>query len=127
MWLALPALLGCLSAASADPTSPAELPCIPDWVRWGTQPVIAQTESTPLATGGRTQYNPLVQFMMTSDVFDAYFDPSAGVTEIYVGNYPDYRVDRYTVLPDHTVFTTPLPVPYGQAWLHRVRSAAPCG
>jgi hypothetical protein len=63
-------------------------------------------------------YQTLIDFHMTSDIFDTYFDEAATqLTMVFSGDYPNDRVVMHTVDPNLVHNEVPLPIPYGKSWL----------
>ena len=113
------------SVAAADAL--AALPAVPVWAIKYAAPVAAygpETDGQATRAGGltagtnfRTQYEALVQFSVTSEVFCAGPDDSPTLTYFYSGNYSGDTVTRHVVDVNLNHTEGPLPIPYGQSWL----------
>lgn len=112
-----------LSAAAAlsfasDP--PDALPCVPVWAVPYAAPVVAGGPIVDTGTGGnalRTQYDALVEFPVTSEVFCSGPDDSPTLSYFYTGNYPGNTVTQHVVDTGLQHTEGPLPITYGQSWL----------
>jgi len=60
---------------------------------------------------------PILEFDIPEEFFASCFDQDRKITEIYVGDYPNYQIVRYDVDSALGFSMTPLPVQYGLVWL----------
>ena len=90
---------------------------IPTYLRDYGDVVVGASSAEPAQVANRATYAPLVELPMSSNVFDAWFDHDADVTNVHVGNYPAGCVTMHTIAPDLTAIVTNLPIAYGMAWV----------
>lgn len=90
---------------------------LPAWSAAYAAPVVGGP--AVVATGGdaRVQYDALVEFPVTSEVFCAGPDDSPTLSTFYTGNYPGNTVTQHGVDTGLNHTENPLPIPYGQSWL----------
>ncbi|MFC1572487.1 FlgD immunoglobulin-like domain containing protein [Candidatus Eisenbacteria bacterium] len=96
----------------------AELPCIPGWARHGNSPVLC-SPTEPLETGARTDYQTLIEFTATEDVFSTcpvHEDVVVPRTWLFFGDYPNNTIVCHTIDRALLTVSEQLPIPYGMAW-----------
>jgi hypothetical protein len=119
-WTAGLLFLSVAVAPGAAADAPDALPSVPVWAASYAAPVVAGGPAADAPAGGgdaRTQYDALVEFPVTSEVFCAGPDDSPTLSYFYAGNYPGNTVTQHVVDTGLQHTEGPLPIPYGQSWL----------
>jgi len=111
---------GLLLSLAAVPGLAADAPGVPVWAAAYAAPVVGGGPAPGAAVTGddaRVQYDALVEFSVTSEVFCAGPDDSPTLSYFYTGNYPGNTVTQHVVDTNLQHSESPLPISYGQSWL----------
>lgn len=106
-----------LTSSTPNDTAWWELPVIPkDAILFRAEDSMTSSPSMGFGSSVESGCQPVLQFAMTENRMAVRFDSSRQVTEIYVGDYQNFRLVRHDVTRDLVHTATPLPIEYHVCW-----------